>query len=143
MAKVQGVYWRKYSGLSPLAKVLLAKVLLAKFRNPGCTCWEVAFTVEIHSSNTDKGLAPSSVRYHDRKKVFALENLLFTYPPSLMGDRSPLGMSLRRDRGRVSRSRRKAYPVYHCFAQSSMNFHTLSLLRLFQVVNGSVCCRLC
>ena len=32
LASVQGVYWRVSTGLSPLAKVLLAKVILAKFR---------------------------------------------------------------------------------------------------------------
>jgi hypothetical protein len=30
LAKFQRVYWRKFSGISPLAKVLLAKLLLAK-----------------------------------------------------------------------------------------------------------------
>jgi hypothetical protein len=34
LARFQGMYWRKYGGLSPLVKVLLAKVLLVKFRYP-------------------------------------------------------------------------------------------------------------
>jgi hypothetical protein len=38
LAKVQEVCWQKYSGLSPLAKVILAKILLAKFSNP-LTMW--------------------------------------------------------------------------------------------------------
>ena len=34
LVKFRGMYWRKYSGFSPMVKVLLAKVLLEKFRNP-------------------------------------------------------------------------------------------------------------
>jgi len=34
LAKVQRVYWRKFSGILPLAKVLLEKILLAKVGIP-------------------------------------------------------------------------------------------------------------
>jgi hypothetical protein len=32
LATVQGVYWRKFNGCSPVAKVQFAKVILANFR---------------------------------------------------------------------------------------------------------------
>jgi hypothetical protein len=37
LAKFQEMYWRKYNGLSPIGEIpedILAKILLAKFRNP-------------------------------------------------------------------------------------------------------------
>jgi hypothetical protein len=34
LAKFPMVYWRKFSGISPLVKVLLAKILLAKVGIP-------------------------------------------------------------------------------------------------------------
>ena len=34
LANVQGVFWRKFSGRSPMAKLQTAKFLLAKFRLP-------------------------------------------------------------------------------------------------------------
>ncbi len=43
LAKFQGVYWRKYSEFSPLAKVILAKILLAKFPNPEGRAYSFVF----------------------------------------------------------------------------------------------------
>ncbi len=55
LAKFQGACWRKYSGLSPLAKVILAKILLAKFRNP-----------DVDNQHTDMNLSLSDWTQYSR-----------------------------------------------------------------------------